>query len=58
VEIDPEELARRLEEAARARTVLRRATLEWRALGERLLLERELEREGPDGPHDRDARGR
>jgi antitoxin ParD1/3/4 len=38
--MSPEELARRFEEAARVRALIRRSTLEMRAAGERILSER------------------
>lgn len=47
-----EELARRLEEGARIRTLLRQATREWRAMGDRILEER---RRGPHRPDQRSA---
>ena len=50
-----EELARRLAEAARMRAMLRRCTLEWRALGARILSERQR---GSERPDDRRAAGR
>ncbi len=43
-----EELAARLAEAARMQATLRRCTLEWRALGERILSERQGGSERPD----------
>jgi hypothetical protein len=42
------ELARRLEEGARARTLLRQTTLEWRAIGDRILEERRRRRQRSD----------
>ena len=43
-----EELIRRLAEADRIRAVLRKATLEWRAIGEQVLKGRPR---GPERPH-------
>jgi hypothetical protein len=49
-----EQLARRLAEADRIRAVLRRCTIEWRALGDRILADRQRGSERPD--HGRPAR--
>lgn len=48
VHMTVEELAERLSEAARMRVTLRRCTLEWRTLGERILSERQGGSERPD----------
>ncbi|MBI5365678.1 MAG: hypothetical protein HZA54_01470 [Planctomycetes bacterium] len=46
-----EDLAQRLAEADRARQVLRRATLEWRAIGDRILVQRLQEGKDAPRPH-------
>ena len=43
-----QELARRLAEADRIRAVLRRCTIEWRALGDRIRADRQRGSERPD----------
>lgn len=48
VDITERELAARVAEADRIRAVLRRCTLEWSALGDRILAERQSGSERPD----------
>ncbi len=48
VNMTDEELAERLAEAARMRATLRLCTLEWRALGDRILFERHSGSKRPD----------
>lgn len=50
VRITEQELAKRLAEADRIRATLRRCTIEWRALGDRVLADRQR---GPRRPDDR-----
>ena len=54
--INPQELARRLAEADRRRVALRRATLELAALGRQLLAQRS-KRESDDNRSERSRRG-
>jgi len=55
VRMSEAELAARLAEADRARATLRRATIEWREVGQRVLAER---LDGSQRPDDRRAPGR
>ena len=48
MKITEQELAERLAEADRLRAILRRCTLEWRALGDRIFSERQRGSERPD----------
>jgi hypothetical protein len=48
VHMSETELARRLAEADRVRATLRRCTVEWRTLGDRILAERQRGSERPD----------
>lgn len=55
VKMTETELAERLAEADRIRAILRRCTIEWRALGDRILSERQR---GPGRSDDRRAHRR
>jgi hypothetical protein len=58
VTVDFEEMNARLEQAARIRATLRRASLEWRAFGRSVLEERERDTSGPHRSDDGHPRHR